>query len=401
MNTPSTVKNLAARYAADTITHRRTLHAAPELSFQERETSAYIARTLTDWGIDCVSGIGGYGVVATIPGGSPGPVVVLRADMDALPITEQTGLPFASTRPGVMHACGHDAHVACLLTAARILQQIREQFGGVIRLIFQPAEEKLPGGAQAMIRDGVLTNPVPTVAVGQHINPTLPTGVIGFRSGLFMASVDDLFLRIRGSGGHAANPDQLVDPVTIAAQIILSLQQVSSRLAPPEVPTVLSIGQVIAGGATNVIPTEVTMEGTFRTVDETWRMAAHDHIRRIATRTAEAMNGTCEVEIQIGYPSLMNDLDLTARIEENARLYVGAERVQPLPLTMGGEDFAYYGRALPGCFYNLGVCPPDRLERSEPLHSPRLVVDEAALEVGAGFLAWNAVRELQHAAAAG
>ena len=401
MNTPSTVKNLAARYADETIAHRRTLHMAPELSFQERETSTYIAKTLTDWGIDCVSGVGGYGVVATIPGGSPGPVVVLRADMDALPITEQTGLPFASTRPGVMHACGHDAHTACLLTAARILQQIREQFGGVVRLLFQPAEEKLPGGAQAMIRDGVLTNPVPAVAVGQHINPTLPTGVIGVRSGMFMASVDDIFLRVAGTGGHAASPDQLVDPVTIAAQIILSLQQLSSRLAPPEVPTVLSIGRVSAAGATNVIPPEVTMEGTFRTVDETWRAAAHDHIRRIATRTAEAMNGSCAVEIQIGYPSLMNDSNLTARIEENARLYVGADRVQTLPLTMGGEDFAYYGRVLPGCFYNLGVCPPDRLELSEPLHSPRLIVDEAALEVGAGFLAWNAVRELQHAAAAG
>ena len=395
MTTLRRVRALAERFAEDTVTNRRRLHQQPELSFEERESAAFIARQLHSYAIDHRSGVAGYGVIAEVSGDESGPTVVLRADIDALPIIEATGLPYASQKPGIMHACGHDAHTACLLTAVRILSQLSDTLPGTVRAIFQPAEERLPGGARAMIQAGALANPRPRVAIGQHINPTLPSGSIGVRAGTFMASVDDIYLTVHGVGGHAAMPEQLIDPVLIASHVLVALQQIISRSSAPETPTVLSIGRMVADGATNVIPPSVEMAGTFRTVDETWRTAAHKLIRRCAEGTAEALGGSCQLRIVSGYPSLYNDEALTSRIAEYAAEYVGPHNVQQLPLTMGGEDFAYYAREIPGCFYNLGVCPPGRLNRPDHLHSPQLDLDETALMTGAGLLAWSAIRELQ------
>ncbi|TVQ38762.1 MAG: amidohydrolase [Spirochaetaceae bacterium] len=397
MKTPSRVQALAERHFEDTVTIRRRIHRRPELSFEERETADFIAQQLRTWKIAFRSPIGGHGIVAEVPGRASGPTVALRADIDALPITEATGLPFASERAGVMHACGHDAHTACLLTAVRILSQLSEQLNGTVRALFQPAEEKLPGGAGAMIRDGALANPQPRVAIGQHINPTLPTGSIGIRAGAFMASVDDLYLTVHGVGGHAAMPDQLIDPVLIASHVVVALQQIVSRGSSPEIPTVLSVGRVIADGATNVIPPLVEMAGTLRTVDEKWRATAHELIRRTARKTAEALGGSCTVRIVEGYPVLWNDEALSERVGAYAAEYIGRKNVQQLPLTMGGEDFAYYGQLIPACFYNLGVCAPGKAGNPDHLHSPRLDLDEAALQIGSGLLAWTAIRELQAA----
>lgn len=397
MDTLSSIQSLAAQYFNDTRDARRHLHQRPELSFHEQETAAFISDRLTQLGITHRTGVGGHGVVAEVHGNAPGPTVVLRADIDALPITEETALPYASRNAGVMHACGHDAHTACLLTAIRILNQVRERFPGSVRALFQPAEEKLPGGAQAMIAEGVLEDPQPLVILGQHINPALPSGFIGVRSGTFMASVDDISITVSGSGGHAAMPDQFTDVVFIASQIVVALQQVASRHSPPDVPTVLTIGRFIADGSSNVVPSEVKLKGTFRTVDESWREKARHLIKRVAEKTAEASGARCEIQILEGYPSLVNDEALSARVTSYAVEYVGADQVQQLPLTMGGEDFAYYTHRVPGCFYNIGVCPPDRLGEPHKLHSAWLELDEAAMSNGSGMLAWAAVQELTRA----
>lgn len=375
---------------------RRHLHRYPELSFEERETAAYIGSVLDEIGIPYRAGIGGYGIVGIIAGRNRVPVVALRADIDALPITETTGLEFASERNGVMHACGHDVHTSSLLGAARILWEQREELPGVVKLIFQPAEEKLPGGAQAMIRDGALDNPRPDVIIGQHINPELPAGTVGFRSGVLMASVDDIYITVHGKGGHAAYPHKLRDPVLAASQIVVSLQQLVSRLTRPDTPAVLSFGRLTANGANNVVPDEVRLVGTFRTVDEEYREFARREIERIAEQQAEAFGVTATVEIKHGYPCLSNDPEVTSRLAEAATEALGAERVHELPLSLGGEDFAYYAREMPSCFYNVGVSNFSQTPEPAPLHSSELIIDEASLEVGASFLALAAIEVLKH-----
>jgi amidohydrolase len=375
---------------------RRRLHRRPELAFEEHETAALVVATLRELGIEPRTGLARTGVVADIGGHQPGPTVALRADMDALPITEATGLDFASERPGVMHACGHDAHTASLLGAARLLTEVRDELPGTVRLLFQPSEEKLPGGAPAMIEDGALvaTNGVsaPARIVGQHVYPDLPTGTIGVRSGSFMASADEIYLTVRGQGGHAAAPHRLsADAVLVQAHILTALQSVISRNAPPDVPTILSFGKVTAAGATNVIPEEVHLEGTFRSMDEDWRFRAHDLIRRVAEQTAAAYGARCDVRIEVGYPALVNDEATAAAVREAAVAFVGEDRVVDLPPWYASEDFAYYTRELPGAFYVLGV-------RSEAagsvhgLHTPLFTVDEEALRVGPGFMAYIACR---------
>jgi amidohydrolase len=386
------IKRLAAEYAADTVALRRHLHAHPELSFEETNTAAFVTRELQKLGLQ-PQPIAGTGVVALIEGRPGGPTIALRADMDALPIHELNEVDYRSTRPGVMHACGHDVHTASLLGAARILTALKNELPGSIKLMFQPGEEKLPGGASLMIKEGVLENPRPQSVLGQHVFPQLPAGQIGIRSGRYMASTDELYLTVRGRGGHGAMPEQNLDPVLVAAHIIVAAQQIVSRRASPKLPSVLSFGKVVANGATNVIPNEVYIEGTFRTLNEEWRNEAHGHLRRLCEGLAESMGASCELEIRRGYPYLENEPALTARIRAAAEAYLGVENVVELDQWMAAEDFAYYSQVAPACFYRLGTRAADgRFAAS--VHTPVFDIDEAALATGPGLMAWLAVQEL-------
>ncbi|UOR05400.1 M20 family metallopeptidase [Hymenobacter aerilatus] len=390
---PEKIQELAAAYAADVVAVREHLHAHPELSFQETNTVAYVAEQLRQLGLD-PQPVAGTGLVALIEGRNPeSRVVALRADMDALPIQEQNDVPYKSTNPGVMHACGHDVHTASLLGAARILMQVRDEFEGTIKLLFQPGEELLPGGASLMIKDGVLENPRPQSVLGQHVFPHLPAGKIGLRAGRYMASTDELYLTVRGKGGHGAMPEQNIDPVVVAAHIIVAAQQIVSRRASPKLPSVLSFGKVIANGATNVIPNEVYIEGTFRTLNEEWRDEAHRHLRTLCEGLAASMGASCELEIRRGYPYLENEPRLTARTRQAAEAYLGADNVAELDQWMAAEDFAYYSQVSDACFYRLGTRAADG-RYAASVHTPTFDIDKQALEVGPGLMAWLALHEL-------
>jgi hippurate hydrolase len=391
------IQALADQRLDETVRLRRAFHRRPELAFQEHETAARIAESLRALGLDPLTGIAGTGVVAHIEGGRPGPTLALRADIDALPIHEATGLPFRSEIDGRMHACGHDAHTASLLSTAAILQAVRADLPGTVRLVFQPSEERSPGGASVMIREGVLGRlqgvDGPARIFGQHVLPALPVGTLGVRSGPFMASADELYLTVRGRGGHAAAPHELIDPVLVQAHVLLALQAVISRSRPPGVASLLSFGRVEADGATNVIPDEVRLIGTFRSMDEPWREAAHGLIRRTAERTAEAFGATCEVHVEVGYPALTNDPAAAAFVRQAAADYVGADHVVDLPEWYASEDFAFYTREIPGAFYILGV-GNEAAGVTHGLHTPRFDLDEEALRLGPGFMAYLAWAQL-------
>ena len=391
------IKALAKDQSADIIAHRRHLHSNPELSFEEYKTAKYVAAELTAIGLQPEEGVAGTGVVAIIEGRNPEKRVVgLRADMDALPIFEANDVPYKSTVPGVMHACGHDVHTSSLLGTARILNQLKEEFEGTIKLVFQPAEEKAPGGASLMIKEGVLENPKPASMVGQHVAPNIPVGKIGFREGMYMASTDELYLTVKGKGGHAAAPHQLVDPVLMASHIIVALQQIISRNRNPANPAVLSFGRFIADGVTNVIPNEVTIQGTWRCMDEEWRADGLKRMKKMAEGIAEAMGGSCEFEIVHGYPFLKNHPELTRRVRSSAADYMGAENVIDLDLWMAGEDFAFYSQVVDSCFYRLGTRNEERGIISG-VHTPTFDIDESALEISTGLMSWLAISELGHA----
>ena len=397
MNNPLSekIKTLAAEFAPGIIQIRRHLHANPELSEKEFDTADFICKTLEEYGISYERNIGGNGILAKIEGQQPQTTTLaLRADMDALPINELNDCDYKSQHPGVMHACGHDVHMSSLLGTAKILNELRNDFEGTIRLIFQPSEEKFPGGALAMIKDGVLKNPVPERIYGQHVYPTLEAGKVGFKSGKYMASTDEIYLTIKGRGGHSATPDLNTDTVLIASHIIVALQQVVSRMAPPGVPTVLSFGRVIADGRTNIIPSEVKIDGTFRTFDEIWRARAHEKITMIAKGMAESMGGTCDVFIDHGYPFLVNDDLVTSEAKALAQEFLGHENVVDLDQRMTAEDFAYYTQIIPACFYRLGVKNPEWLTIRN-LHTPEFDADERSLETGMGLMAWLAVNQLK------
>jgi amidohydrolase len=371
---------------------RRHLHEHPELSFQEFETAKYIQNQLNRLGIP-FQVMAQTGIVALIEGRSGGKTIALRADTDALPIQEKNQTDYCSKNLGIMHACGHDVHSASLLGTAAILNELKDEFTGTVKLIFQPGEEKLPGGASLMIKAGALDNPRPDGILGQHVFPELAAGKVGFRSGKYMASADEIYLKVIGKGGHAAMPDRNIDPILVASHIVVALQQVASRRAHPTTPTVLSFGRIIGEGATNVIPDEVSLAGTFRTFDEKWRDQAHALIREIATNTALAMGAKCELDIQKGYPFVQNDESLTERIRSQAVEYLGQENVVDLEMRMTGEDFSFYSQILPGSFYRLGTKAGDNGEL-KALHTSTFDVDEKCLETGSGLMAWLTINEL-------
>ena len=388
------IKEKAAQYLDEVVAIRRHIHAHPELSFQERETAAYVAARLKELGIEHTTGIAGTGVVALIKGNDPETrCIALRADMDALPILEENEVPYVSVNKGVMHACGHDVHTACLLGAAHILHDIRNMFSGTIKLIFQPGEEKHPGGASLMIAAGVLENPKPEAIFALHVYPHLPAGKTGFRKGQYMASADEIYITIEGRGGHAALPHQTIDPIAISALVITGLQQVISRKCNPLMPSVLTFGKIQGGLATNVIPDKVEILGTLRTMNEKWRYEAHEWIKQFVHHTCEAYGAKAIVEIPAGYPSLFNDPVLTGKSMDWARAYVGAESVEELDMRMAGEDFSFYTHHMPGCFFRIGTNRNN--ERfTAPVHNAHFDIDESAMETGMGMMTWLAVNQL-------
>ena len=388
------IKQKAAEEFNSIVAIRQHLHQHPELSFHEYNTSAFVLKQLDETGISYKDKIAGTGVVAIIEGTNPSTkVIALRADMDALPIQEANDVPYKSINPGVMHACGHDVHTSSLIGVARILHALRNEFEGSVKLIFQPAEEKLPGGASLMIEEGVLKNPTPSGIIGQHVMPLIETGKVGFRSGVYMASTDEIYVTVKGKGGHGAMPHLNIDPVLITSHIIVALQQIVSRVANPTMPSVLSFGKVIANGATNVIPNEVYLEGTFRTLDEAWRSEAHNRMKAMAEQMAIAMGGSCEFIIKRGYPALINEEKITARSRSYAVDYLGKENVLNLDIWMAAEDFAFYSQITDACFYRLGTRNESRGIVSS-VHTPTFDIDEHALKIGMGLMAYMAVKEL-------
>ncbi len=388
------IKQQAKTLAPRIVEMRRHLHQNPELSYEEVNTAAFVQAELSKLGVQFKKDVGGLGVVGLIAGKNPTKkTVALRADMDALPIQEVNEVSYKSTVPGVMHACGHDAHTSSLLGAAMILNDLKDEFEGTIKLIFQPAEERLPGGASLMIKDGVLENPKPNAVIGQHVMPFLPAGTVGFRSGLYMASADEITMTVRGKGGHGAMPHLNVDTVLITAHIIVALQQIVSRHANPTIPSVLSFGKVNAEGAFNILPNEVVVLGTFRTLDEKWRKEAHTKMTKIAEGIAESMGANCDFSINVGYPFLTNNPEITEKAKTAAVDYLGSHKVVDLDIWMAAEDFAYYSQVAPSCFYRLGTRNEERGIISS-VHTPTFDIDETALETGAGLMAYIALNEL-------
>ena len=388
------IRHKSEEYYPEIVSIRRHIHKYPELSKQEKKTMEFIGGKLGEYGIPFKDNIGGYGIVGTITGREPqAACLALRADMDALPLNETNEVDFKSARPGVMHACGHDVHTACLLGTAKILNGLKKEFKGTIKLFFQPSEETYPGGAIRMIQAGVMNGPKPDFILGQHVFPFLSAGEAGFRPGMFMASTDEFFITVKGKGGHGAMPQTAVDPILIASHIVVALQQIVSRNANPLVSTVVTVGKFIGEGRTNIIPDTVRLEGTLRTFDEEWRARIHELIHQIANGTAEAMGGSCDITIDRGYPYLFNNEDLTRKLISLAGEYLGPDNVKPLEQKMGAEDFAYFAKETPGCFYGLGIADPV-VGTGPNLHTAGFSVDESAMQTGTGLMAWLAVNLL-------
>lgn len=382
----STIKNLAAQYAPHFVEVRHHLHMHPELSYQEFETSKFVQQKLTEYGVP-FEVKATTGVVGIIEGRNPqSRIVALRADMDALPIQEENSIEYKSTVPGVMHACGHDVHTTCLLGAARILSETRGHWDGTVKLIFQPGEEKNPGGASLLIEEGVLQNPAPQAIYALHVNPQLEVGLLSFRPGIAMASADEIYITVKGKGGHAAAPHWTTDTILVASHLVVALQQVVSRNANPFSPSVLSITSFQGGYTTNVIPTEVKLMGTFRAMDEAWRFKAHDIIKRITSELVRSMGCEADVHIDVGYPCVYNNEALYPKADALAKEYMGADKVEVTEMRMGAEDFGYYSQQIPGCFFRLGTANKAK-GITAGVHTPVFNIDESAIETGIGMMA--------------
>lgn len=388
------IKESAKTLFPELLNIRRYLHSNPELSFEEIKTATYISDLLSRWSIEHKIAVGGNGIVGLIKGKNPDKkVIALRADMDALPIDEQNQIDYKSINNGVMHACGHDVHMTCLLGATKILNDNKDHFEGSVKLLFQHAEETVPGGAIQMIEAGALENPKPLAIFGQHVFPELDAGKVGFRSGRYMASNDEITIYVKGRGGHAAMPERVDDTVLASAHILIALQRIVSRTSSPHTPTVLSFGKIVTNGAMNVLPEVVSLHGTFRTFSETWREKAHQLIIETAEHTAKANGCNCTVEIKKGYPYLTNDEKLTESAKEAAIEYLGKEKVVDLDMRMTAEDFSRYSQIMPACFYRLGTANKAEGITSN-LHTPTFNVDESSIEVGTGLMTWLAINQL-------
>ncbi len=387
MELKQSIQEKAKSYSEKFIQIRRHLHAHPELSYQEFETSQFVQKQLQELGIPFET-LATTGVLAIIKGRNPDSrVIALRADMDALQITEENEVSYASKNEGIMHACGHDVHTTILLGAAQILSELKDEWEGTIKLLFQPGEEKNPGGASYMIRDGALENPKPSGIIALHVHPGLDFGKLSFRKGRVMASADEIYMTIKGKGGHAAAPHLTTDTILITSHLIVSLQQIISRNNNPLSPSVLSICSIQGGHTTNVIPTEVKLKGTFRAMDEAWRFKAHELIRKQAKGLVESMGAELDLIIDVGYPTVDNDPSFTEENWQLANKYLGKENVQETELRMGAEDFGYYTQKIPGCFFRLGVRNEEK-GIVHNVHTPQFNIDERAIEIGMGIMAW-------------
>ena len=403
------LRDQAEALEARTIAWRHDLHRNPELSNREFRTAELVAAHLESLGLETRTGIAHTGVLGVLRGGRPGPVIALRADMDALPVTEQTGLPYASTRTatfngqetGVMHACGHDAHVSILMATAELLAGMREQLPGTILFIFQPAEEGAPvgeeGGAKLMLAEGVFADPRPAAIFGLHVTSLLPSGVTAVRAGPLMAGADRFEIVVTGSQTHGAKPWQGVDPIVTAAQIVMGLQTIASRQVDVTLaPSVISVGMIEGGIRFNIIPDDVKLVGTIRTFDEDMRADIHRRMERTATSIAEAAGATASVEIGLGLPVTVNDPALTERMRPVLERAVGAAAVRTAELATWAEDFSYYAREVPGFFFFLGVTAADKdPATAAPNHSPFFEVDDAGLATGVVALSSLAIEYLE------
>ena len=380
------IKNLAKKYADEFICIRHHLHANPELSYEEYATSKFVQQKLASYNIPFEIKAT-TGVIGLIKGKNPDKrVVALRADMDALPIIEENDVAYKSTRPGIMHACGHDAHTACLLGAAKILSELKDEWEGTVKLIFQPGEEKNPGGASILIKEGVLENPAPQTIFGMHVHPSLATGRLSFRGGMVMASADEIYITIKAKGGHAAQPHLTADIILIGSNLIVALQQIISRNNNPFNPSVLSITSFQGGNTTNVIPSEVKLMGTFRAMDEEWRFKAHALIKKLATELVESMGAAIDIKIDVGYPHVFNNEKLSAAASKKAAGFMGKDKIEETELRMGGEDFAFYSHKIPACFFRLGT---GNVAKGITIggHTPTFNIDEDAIEIGMSIMA--------------
>ena len=370
-------------YQSELLRWRRHLHSHPELSWAEVETTQYIIDELAKMGIKTIERPLKMGLMASIENGK-GRTIALRADIDALPIAEQNTCDYKSQRDGVMHACGHDVHTTCLLGATKYLIENKDRWGGTIKLIFQPSEEKQPSGAEAMIKAGVLQS-VESI-IGLHVTPELEVGKLGFRAGPFMASADEIYITVIGKGGHGASPHLCIDPIVLSAHIILALQNLVSRYADPKTPTVLTFGDIHGYGATNIIPEKVELKGTLRTFDEKWRKEIQQKIKNIAIGIARSFGGDCLVDIPEGVPFVHNDAMLTERISKVAEKLVGAENIVEMPIRMGAEDFSFYGHHCSASFFRLGTGNVSK-GTTISVHNPKFDIDEDALVIGSSAMA--------------
>ena len=363
------------------ISIREHLHQYPELSFQEFETSKYVQSILTSWGIE-FDVVCNTGIVGTIsPSIKTTKCIALRADLDALPITEENDVAYCSKNEGIMHACGHDVHTSILLGALKIINEHKEDLKHTVKFIFQPGEEKLPGGASLLLKENVLENPKVDEIFALHVFPELEAGKVGLKGGMYMASCDEIYMTIIGKGGHGAMPHQTIDPILTSAHILTALQQVVSRNCSPIIPSVLSFGKIEGLGATNVIPNEVKLEGTFRTMNEEWREEAHHLIKKQATFIANGFGAKIEVNIVKGYPYLENNIELTAKTKAKLDYYFDAENVVDLPIRMTGEDFAFYAQKIPATFIRVGV-KNEKENIIYPVHNSKFDIDNLALRIG-------------------